>query len=83
MHLIEWNIVVEGVNQDAVEISRKGIKLSVSDKEGNHLGDLEINKSFVTWHKDKNTLKPGEAFDEKEFFWDKFIRLMEGHGVGE
>jgi hypothetical protein len=59
------------------------MKLSVSDKEGKHLGDLELTRALVTWHKDRDTLKVGESFKKKKFRWDNFINLMEGHGVAE
>lgn len=56
----------------AMEIKNKGIELGVDDNEGNHLGDLVITKTGLTWCKGKT--KPGNGI---KINWKDFIEYME------
>jgi hypothetical protein len=55
-----------------MEIKNKGVELDVYDNNDNHLGDLIVTKTGLTWCKGKTTATNG-----KKITWDKFITRME------
>jgi len=56
----------------SMEIKNKGIELDVYDNKHNHLGDLVITKTKLTWCKGKTGLENG-----KDIEWKDFIEYME------
>ena len=74
----EWKVCVE---ESALEPDGniKRMRLSISDKEGNHLGDLHLTEVTVAWYKDIATIKTEEPFKNREFEWDRFINMIETH----
>lgn len=56
----------------SMEVKNKGIELDVYDNDGNHLGDLVINKTRLVWCKGRTKVENGEAIT-----WQKFIEYME------
>lgn len=53
-------------------LKNNGIEFDISNNEGNHLGDLVINKTRLTWCKGKTTPKKGIKIS-----WDDFIEWAE------
>lgn len=56
-----------------IELKNKGMELDVYDKEGNHLGDLVVTKSGLTWCKGKTSVANGTKLS-----WPNAIALFEG-----
>ena len=56
----------------SMEIKNKGIELDVYDNQGDHLGDLVITKTRLTWC-------PGRTKPENgiKMNWKDFIKMME------
>jgi hypothetical protein len=56
----------------SMEIKNKGVELDVYDNNNNHLGDLIVTKTGLTWCKGKTTMAKG-----KKIKWEDFISQME------
>ena len=56
----------------SMEIKNKGVELDVYDSGNNHLGDLIVTKSGLTWCKGKTTPAKG-----KKIKWEEFIASMD------
>jgi hypothetical protein len=56
----------------SMEIKNKGVELDVYDNNDNHLGDLIVTKTGLTWCKGKTTPANG-----KKIKWEDFIVKME------
>jgi len=56
----------------SMEVKNKGIELDVYDNQENHLGDLIVTKTALTWCKGR-TRKP----NGKPVSWTEFIDWME------
>lgn len=55
----------------AMELKTKGIELDVYDSAGEHLGDLVVTKSKLTWCKGRTATVNG-----KSITWEEFITYM-------
>lgn len=55
-----------------MEIKNKGVELDVYDNAGDHLGDLVVTKTGLTWCKGKTTPENG-----KKISWAAFIEYMQ------
>ena len=56
----------------AMEIKNRGIELGVDDNDVNHLGDLVVTKTGLTWCKGKTKTENGIKIS-----WKDFIKYME------
>jgi len=55
-----------------MEIKNKGVELDVYSNNGDHLGDLVVTKTGLTWCKGRTTPAKG-----KKIPWKDFIAYME------
>lgn len=55
-----------------MELKNKGMELQIKDNDGNHLGDLVINKAALIWCKGRTRQENG-----KRIAWKKFIDMVE------
>lgn len=55
----------------SMEIKNKGVEIDVYDNNNNHLGDLIVTKTGLTWCKGKTTLANGKKIE-----WEDFISQM-------
>lgn len=57
---------------EGLEIKSKGIELDVKNPGGQHVGDLVVTMSGLTWCRGKVTPAKG-----RKMTWAKFIAMME------
>jgi hypothetical protein len=55
-----------------MEIKNKGVELDVYDNRGEHLGDLVVTKTGLTWCRGRTTPANGQKIS-----WEEFARLMQ------
>ena len=55
-----------------LDIGSKGIELDVSDTDGEHLGDLIVTMTGLTWCNGKKSKQKG-----KKTTWEEFIKSMQ------
>lgn len=65
------NVSIKKFDVD-MEIKNNGIELEVHDNNNNHLGDLVITKTGLTWCKGRTTVKNGVNIS-----WEDFTSYME------
>jgi hypothetical protein len=55
-----------------MEVKNNGVEFDVASPGGDHLGDLYVTKSGLTWCKGKTNRENGQKMT-----WDKFMAMME------
>ncbi len=55
----------------AMELKNSGIELEVKDTQGNHRGDLIVNKTSLIWCEGRQRRENGSKIS-----WDDFIQYM-------
>lgn len=61
------NVSVKSFDVD-MQIKNKGIELDIYDNQDNHLGDLVVTKTGLTWCNGRTQRKNGKKID-----WQSFI----------
>lgn len=56
----------------SMEVKNRGMELDVYDNQENHLGDLIVTKTGLTWCKGRTRREGGKAVS-----WKAFIEWME------
>lgn len=60
-------VFIKEISDVKMEIKNNGIELDVSDPQGNHIGDLIINRARLIWCPGKVRGKNGKPIEWKDF----------------